>query len=117
MTTVPTMAKLPAVMFPSLASGLPPVGSTLPPATPKKCPVNLHDAGENRARLGAFAPGSSDGLIVTASPLAVVHYHLIVDLASRCTRSTLRAFLPLATAKGGLMVAALLLARANEVIE
>jgi hypothetical protein len=73
MKTVPAMAKLPAVMFPSPASGLPLVGSMLPPATPKKCPVNLHDAGEIERGIGAFAPGSSDGLIVTASPLAVLH--------------------------------------------
>jgi ABC-type uncharacterized transport system substrate-binding protein len=46
-------------------------------------PVNVHDAVEIERGIGAFARGANDGLIVTASPLAVVHYNLIVNLASR----------------------------------
>jgi putative ABC transport system substrate-binding protein len=46
-------------------------------------PIDVHDAAEIERGIGAFARGSSDGLIVTASPLAIVHYKLIVDLAGR----------------------------------
>jgi len=46
-------------------------------------PVNVQDAVEIERGIAAFGRGSNDGLIVTASPLAVVHYNLIVNLAGR----------------------------------
>jgi ABC-type uncharacterized transport system substrate-binding protein len=45
--------------------------------------VLTKDAAEIDRGIGAFARGSNDGLIVTASPLAVAHRKLIVDLAAR----------------------------------
>jgi putative ABC transport system substrate-binding protein len=45
--------------------------------------INVQDAAEIERGIGAFARGSNDGLIVTASPLAVAHRKLIVDLAAR----------------------------------
>src|SRR5450830_1889696 len=46
-------------------------------------PVNVRDAGEIERAVAAFARASNGGLIVTASPLAVVHRDLIVALAAR----------------------------------
>jgi hypothetical protein len=41
-------------------------------------PVNLHDASEIERAVTAFARGSNGGLIVTVSPLEVVHRNLII---------------------------------------
>ena len=46
-------------------------------------PVSVRDAGEIERAVAAFARASNGGLIVTASPLAVVHRDLIVRLAAR----------------------------------
>jgi putative ABC transport system substrate-binding protein len=45
--------------------------------------INLRDATEIERAIMAFATTSSGGLIVTASPLAVVHRDFIVTLAAR----------------------------------
>ena len=46
-------------------------------------PVNMRDAGEIERVVTAFARASNGGLIVTASPLSLVHRELIVALAAR----------------------------------
>jgi putative tryptophan/tyrosine transport system substrate-binding protein len=46
-------------------------------------PVNLRDAGEIERAISAFARAPNGGLVVTASPLSVVHRDLIVALAAR----------------------------------
>jgi putative ABC transport system substrate-binding protein len=46
-------------------------------------PLNLRDAGEIEPALAAFARPGNSGLIVTASPLSLVHRELIVALAAR----------------------------------
>ncbi len=46
-------------------------------------PLNLRDAGEIEPALAAFSPPGNSGLIVTASPLSLVHRELIVALAAR----------------------------------
>ena len=46
-------------------------------------PLNLGDAGEIEPALAAFARPGNSGLIVTASPLSLVHRELIVALAAR----------------------------------
>jgi putative ABC transport system substrate-binding protein len=46
-------------------------------------PVNVRDAGEIERDVAAFAQGSNSGLIVTSSPAAAFHRHLIVTLAAR----------------------------------
>ena len=46
-------------------------------------PLNLRDAGEIEPALAAFAPPGNSGLIVTASPLSLVHRELIVAVAVR----------------------------------
>src|SRR5262249_24804302 len=45
--------------------------------------VNMHDVGEIEPVVAAFARSSNGGLIVTPSPLAVVHRDLTVTLAAR----------------------------------
>ncbi len=52
-------------------------------------PLNVRDAGEIERSFAAFAPSSTDGLIVTSSPLAAIHRKQIVDAgrpaqSSRC---------------------------------
>ncbi len=46
-------------------------------------PVNVRDAGEIERAVTTFARSSYGGMIVTASPLAVLHRELIVTLAAR----------------------------------
>ena len=46
-------------------------------------PIDVRDAGEIDRAVAAFARGSNGGLIVTASPGAVVHRELIILLAAR----------------------------------
>jgi len=46
-------------------------------------PVNVRDAGEIEGAVAAFARAPNGGLIVTASPAAVLHRELIVSLAAR----------------------------------
>ena len=46
-------------------------------------PLNLRDAGEIAPALATFARLGNSGLIVTASPLSLVHRELIVALAAR----------------------------------
>ena len=46
-------------------------------------PINVRDVGEIERAVGAFAHSGNSGLVVTGSPLAVVHRDLIVTLAAR----------------------------------
>jgi putative ABC transport system substrate-binding protein len=46
-------------------------------------PVKLRDAGEIERAITAFARAPNGGLVVTASPLSVVHRDLIIALAAR----------------------------------
>jgi putative tryptophan/tyrosine transport system substrate-binding protein len=46
-------------------------------------PMDLRDAGEIERSIIAFAQGGAGGLIVTGSPAALAHRHLIVALAAR----------------------------------
>jgi putative ABC transport system substrate-binding protein len=46
-------------------------------------PVNMRDAGEIERSLMTFARSANGGLVVTGSPLAVVHRKLLVALAAR----------------------------------
>jgi putative ABC transport system substrate-binding protein len=46
-------------------------------------PLNLRDAGAIEPALAAFARLGNSGLIVTASPLSLVHRELIIALAAR----------------------------------
>ena len=46
-------------------------------------PLDLHDPGGIEHGIAAFAKGSNNGLIVTASPTATLHRNLIILLAAR----------------------------------
>jgi putative ABC transport system substrate-binding protein len=46
-------------------------------------PVDMRDVGEIERAIAMIAQGSSNGLIVTGSPAAVVHRELIISLAAR----------------------------------
>jgi putative ABC transport system substrate-binding protein len=46
-------------------------------------PIGVHDAGEIERGITAFARGTNDGLIVTASGLTIVHRELIITLAAQ----------------------------------
>jgi putative ABC transport system substrate-binding protein len=46
-------------------------------------PIDVRDAGEIERAVTAFARSANSGLIVTASPSAVVHREMITTLASR----------------------------------
>ncbi len=46
-------------------------------------PVNVRDVGEMERAVAAFARSGNSGLIVTGSPLALLHRDLIVTLAAR----------------------------------
>jgi putative ABC transport system substrate-binding protein len=46
-------------------------------------PLDLHDPGGIEHGIAAFAKGSDNGLIVTASPTATLHRNLIILLAAR----------------------------------
>jgi putative ABC transport system substrate-binding protein len=46
-------------------------------------PAVVRDAHEIERAVAKFAAGSNDGLVVTGSPLAAIHRHLIVALAAR----------------------------------
>ena len=50
-------------------------------------PIDVRDAGEIERAVTAFAYSSNGGLIVTASPGAIVHRDLIVTLAAPGTSS------------------------------
>jgi putative tryptophan/tyrosine transport system substrate-binding protein len=82
----PGITRVAVVRDPAIAAGTGQFGAiqaVAPSFGVELTPVNVHDAAEIERGIGAFARGSSDGLIVTASPLAVVHYNLIVNLAAR----------------------------------
>jgi putative ABC transport system substrate-binding protein len=59
------------------------IQSVAPSVGVEVSPINLRDASEIKRAIAAFTRSSIGGLIVTASPLSVVHRALIIDLAAR----------------------------------
>ena len=59
------------------------IQSVAPSVGVEVSPVNLRDASEIERAIAAFARSSTGGLIITASPLSVVHRALIIGLAAR----------------------------------
>ena len=71
---------------PSIASGIGQfavIQSVAPSFGMEVSPLDVRDAGEIERAVAAFAPGSNGGLIMAASPSAVVHRDLIITLAAR----------------------------------
>jgi putative ABC transport system substrate-binding protein len=82
----PGVTRAAVIRDPALASGIgqfAAIQSVAPSVGVEVSPVNLHDAGEIERAVTAFARGSNGGLIVTVSPLEVVHRNLIITLAAR----------------------------------
>jgi putative ABC transport system substrate-binding protein len=59
------------------------IQSVAPSVGVEVIPINVRDATEIERAVTAFARSSTDGLIVTASALSVVHRDLIIALAAR----------------------------------
>ena len=55
-------------------------------------PVNLRDAGEIERGITAFARGSNEGVILTASPLSDLHRNLVIAIAARHRLPAVYAF-------------------------
>ena len=71
---------------PAIASGIGQWGaisSAAPSLGVEVSPVNVRDAPEIERDLAAFAGSGNGGLIVTGSPLSIVHRELIISLAVR----------------------------------
>jgi putative tryptophan/tyrosine transport system substrate-binding protein len=82
----PGVTRAAVLRDPAIASGVGQfavIQSVAPPLGVELAPVNVRDAEEIERAVTAFARGSSGGLIVTASALAVVHRDLIIALAAR----------------------------------
>ena len=82
----PGMKRVAVLRDPTIASGIGQFGaiqSAAPSLGMEASPVNVRDDGEIERALATFARRGNSGLIVTASPLSLVHRELIVALAAR----------------------------------
>jgi putative ABC transport system substrate-binding protein len=82
----PRVARVAVLRDPAIPQGIGQFGavqSAAPSLGVEVSPVNVRDAGEIERAIAAFAGSSNGGLIVTGSPLAVVHRDLIITLAAR----------------------------------
>jgi putative ABC transport system substrate-binding protein len=82
----PSTTKVAVIRDPAIAAGTGQFGAiqaVAPSFGVELTPINVDGPTEIERGIGAFARGPNDGLIVTASPLAVAHRKLIVDLAAR----------------------------------
>jgi len=82
----PSTTRVAVIRDPAIAAGTGQFGAiqaVAPSFGVELTAINVQDTAEIERGIGAFARGSNDGLIVTASPLAVAHRKLIVDLAAR----------------------------------
>jgi ABC-type uncharacterized transport system substrate-binding protein len=82
----PRVSRVAIIRDPTLTSGtgqFAAIQSVAPSLGVEVSPVNVRDAGEIERTLTAFARSPNVGLIVTASPPAVVHRDLIVRLATQ----------------------------------
>jgi putative tryptophan/tyrosine transport system substrate-binding protein len=82
----PGMKRVAVLRDPTIASGIGQFGaiqSAAPSLGMEASPVNVRDDGEIERALATFAHRGNGGLIVTASPLSLVHRELTVALAAR----------------------------------
>src|SRR5215212_4094770 len=82
----PQIVRVAVLRDPTVAVGigqLAAIQSAAPSLGIEVIPVNLRDASEIERGVTAFARGSNDALIVTASPLAFGHRDLIITLAAK----------------------------------
>ena len=82
----PRVTRVAVLRDPAAAAGTGQLGaiqSVAPSFGVELSPVNVRDTGEIERALSAFARTPNGGLIVTASPLALLHREFIVNLAAR----------------------------------
>jgi putative tryptophan/tyrosine transport system substrate-binding protein len=82
----PGVTRAAVLRDPAVASGTGQFGAVqivAPALGVQVTPVDVRDAGEIERAVAAFARGPHGGLIVTASPLAIVHRELIATVAAR----------------------------------
>jgi putative ABC transport system substrate-binding protein len=82
----PTVTRVVVLRDPSIASGLGMWGAMHAVSSligVELRPVDMRDPGEIERALAAFAGDPNGGLILTGSPLAIVHRDLIIALAAR----------------------------------
>ena len=82
----PAVTRAAVLRDPAITSGVGQFGaiqSVAPSLGIEVSPVNVRDAGEIERAVAAFARTSNVGLIMTASPLAIVHRDLVITLAAR----------------------------------
>jgi putative ABC transport system substrate-binding protein len=82
---MPSLTRMAVIRDPTVASGVGLLGalqSIAPSFGVELSPFGVRDAGEIERSLAAFARAPNTGVIVTPSPLAIVHRNLIVTLAA-----------------------------------
>jgi putative ABC transport system substrate-binding protein len=82
----PDVTRLAVLRDPAIAAGIGQfavIESVAPSVGVEVRPVNVSDVGEMERGVTAFARSPNSGLIVTASPQAIVHHDLIISLAAR----------------------------------
>ena len=82
----PGVSRVAVLRDPAIASGIGQFGviqSTAPALGLETRPVNVREAGEIERDIAEFARSSNGGMIVTASPRALLHRDLIIALAAR----------------------------------
>jgi putative ABC transport system substrate-binding protein len=82
----PGVTRAAVLRDPAVASGTGQFGAVqivAPALGVQVTPVDVRDAGEIERAVAAFARGPNGGLIVTASPLGIVHRELIATVAAR----------------------------------
>jgi putative ABC transport system substrate-binding protein len=82
----PGVTRAAVIRDPAIAAGIGQFGaiqSVAPSFGVELSPVNVRDAPEIERAVTAFARSSNGGMIVTGSPLALVHRDLIITLAAR----------------------------------
>jgi putative tryptophan/tyrosine transport system substrate-binding protein len=101
----PGMTRAAVIRNPSITSGTGQFGAiqaVAPLLGVELTPIDVRDAGGIEHSIAGFTRGSNGGLIVTASPSAVLHRQLIIGLAARYRLPAIHA-IRLFVANGGLI--------------
>ena len=99
----PGVTRAAVLRDPAIASGIGQWGaisSAAPSLGVEVSPVNMRDAPEIERGVTAFARSGNGGLIVTGSPLSLVHRELIIALAARHKLPTVYFLRPFVTGGG-----------------
>jgi len=99
----PNVTRVAVIRDPAIAAGIGQFGaiqSVAPSLGVELTAVNVSDPGEIERAISAFAGAPNGGLVVTASPLALVHRNLIVALAARHKLCAVYIARPYVTAGG-----------------